>query len=208
VNHQSFDIMALSLSGSPPRRQLLRGLASIGFGLCLGVAPLSGITEAKKKRRHKKKRKSNRPKPMTPKPNALGCFNVGQPCNGDSATCCSGICEGNAPQKGETDRSRCVAHDAGICTPGSNACTGEGLGLCNPSNSDCTCLRTTGNATFCGDAGNGVDLSTLCRDCRQDTDCEAEFGPGAACVIFDGICSDVCPDPGTACVSACLDGDM
>jgi hypothetical protein len=194
MHGSQFDNLIRSLTGS--RRRLLGG----GVALVAGQLGVFGAG-AKKKRKKRKLKKA--------KPNAFGCLNVGQPCNGDSGACCSGICDGTKPKKGKKDSSRCVAHDVGICTPGSNACTFEGVGACHPSNPDCYCLRTTGNAPFCGATGDIGELELFCRDCRQDTDCHEEFGPDAACAIFDGICGGSCPDTGgTACVPACPDADM
>jgi hypothetical protein len=174
------------------------------FGGALTVATLRlGVADAGARKKGKKK-------PKKPRPNAYGCLNLGAACNGDSDRCCSGICEGTKPKKGKKDTSRCVAHDIGICTPGSNACTLEVVGACNSGNVDCYCLRTTGKATFCGATGDVGDMDLLCRDCRRDTDCQGEFGPGAACVDFGaGICSSLCPSTGgNACVPPCPDADM
>jgi hypothetical protein len=63
-------------------------------------------------------------------------------------------------------------------------------------------VLTTGNAPFCGDY-TGFPGNDLCRDCSQDSDCQEEFGPGAACVVYAGLCGETCPDTGTACVPAC-----
>jgi hypothetical protein len=198
-----FDDLARSLTES--RRSLLAGSLALAAGW-LGLTD----ADARKKRKHKQKHK-RKPKPEPkPEPNEYGCLDVGQACNGDSGACCSGICEGTAPRKGKKDTSRCVAHDADICTPGSNACLFEGVLACGPSDADCYCLRTTGNAPFCGNTGEFDELALLCRDCSQDTDCHEEFGPAAACVdIGEGICESLCPNTGgTACVPACPDADM
>jgi hypothetical protein len=91
-----------------------------------------------------------------------------------------------------------VAHDAAICQADSDTCTTGVPHYCNGSNLSCACLLTTGNAGFCGGPG------TQCRECNKDTDCQEEFGTGAACVVFGGICETNCPDTGgTACVPPC-----
>jgi hypothetical protein len=181
-----FDDLTRSLTDS--RRSLLGGAIAAATGL-------SGVrfAEARKKRKHKKR------KPIA-KPNAYGCLEVGDPCK-SADQCCSGICEG---KKG---KRKCVAHDVAICQVDSDSCSGgEGV-LCGTNNPLCACTLTTGNAPFCGDY-TGFPGDALCRDCRQDTDCEAEFGPGAACVIYSGLCAEICPDTGTACVPACKNVEL
>jgi hypothetical protein len=64
-------------------------------------------------------------------------------------------------------------------------------------------LLTTGNAGFCA-ALQGFTPAQFCRFCSTDTDCQDEFGPGAACVILKGICSAACASTGrTACMRPC-----
>lgn len=190
MNQQRFPALTRALIGMPSRREVLRGLAGAGLG-SVSVRH-QDAAEAKKKRKHKTKK---------PQPNAFGCLDVGQPCAGNSATCCSGICDGVKPRKGKKDTSRCVGHDAGICKAGSDLCTTGVLHLCS-ANVNCLCLTTTGNAGFCGDVTDGGDK--LCRDCDRDTDCEEEFGPGAACVVFEGACEEICASTGrTACMPPC-----
>jgi hypothetical protein len=191
MNQNRFADLTHALISLPSRREVLRGLAGAGFGLSLARLPHAAA--AKKKRKRKKKKKAT--------PNAFGCLNVGQPCQGDNAQCCSGICEGTKPKKGKPDKSQCVGHDASICTASSNICTTGVAAVCDATNLLCGCVLTTGNAPFCGDFTGGGDQ--LCRDCNQDTDCEEEFGAGAACVVFGGVCGELCPDTGRACVPAC-----
>jgi hypothetical protein len=184
-----FDDLIRSLTES--RRSLLAGALAVVSGLI--VTPR---VDAKNKRQHKgKKAKLQR--------NAFGCVDVGGACQGNSANCCSGICQGKKPKKGKKDTSVCAGHDAGICTPGSNICKLDGLAECNPDNSGCHCVLTTGNTTFCGDTP-GVGDGSLCRVCTKDTDCQGEFGPGTACIYLEGLCSIYCADTGyTACVPPC-----
>jgi hypothetical protein len=161
-------------------------------------------TEAKKRHRRKKKKKQDEKPPITPEPvaNEHGCLDIGQPCRGDSTLCCSGQCEGVAPAQGQPDISVCVAHNASICSPALNICTTGNESFCHASNRNCHCTVTTGNAGFCGDFTLGA--LSLCRVCNRDADCQAEFGAGAACVVFEGICSGYCPSTGgTACLPAC-----
>jgi hypothetical protein len=194
VHHHRFDVLIPALTHLPTRRDVLRGLAGASLGLVVLRSPDAG------RARKKRKRKNKKPKL---KRNAFGCVDVGGKCLGNDANCCSGICEGKKPKKGKKDTSVCVGHDtAGVCFPDSDTCTVGGTIPCGPGVRDCRCLLTTGNAGFCGDLEAG--FTELCRDCARDADCEAEFGPGAACVFFHGICSVFCPATGrTACVPPC-----
>ncbi len=174
-----------------------RGLVFAGLGGLVARAASSfdvPAVAAKKKRRQKKQ-----PQPVF---NQHGCLDVGQPCRGDNSLCCSGVCQGVAPKKGKPDLSTCAAHNAGICDAEGDLCTSGVAARCSATNVNCICLLTTGNAGYCGDITVGGDK--LCRSCNRDTDCQAEFGAGAACVSFGGICSDICAATGgTACVPPC-----
>ena len=168
-----FDRLVKGLAGVTSRRAMLQ-LAALG----LGAALPTGWARAKKNK-HKSKLKRN----------DFGCVDVGKPCRGKSANCCSGVCEGKKPKKGKKDKSRCVDHDAGSCQPEQDACVAPTA----PCAEGAECFRTTGKGSFCGLAGDGA-----CAACQKDADCEARgFGPGAACVI----CPPPCPtSPFTACV--------
>lgn len=182
----------------PSRRDVVRGLAGTGLGMAARRPP--DTVAAKKKRKRKDKNKKTKMKR-----NAFGCVDVGGKCQGNSANCCSGICEGQKPKRGKKDTSACVAHDnAGVCFPDSNSCAFGEVVRCTRENLNCLCLLTTGNAGFCGDFSSPDGPETLCRDCDKDVDCQEEFGPGAACVLFAGACSGICPATGrTACVRPC-----
>jgi hypothetical protein len=177
LEDQRFDVIVRSLITSPSRRRFLGGLAA-ALGL---LAPwASGTVEARKKKK-KRKQKLER--------NAFGCVDVGQPCRGNDANCCSGHCEGTAPKKGKKDTSTCVDHNVGGCPAGADACVVGKV----PCELDGVCFRTTGNASFCG-----KDLE--CTACSTDKDCEeAGFGSGAACIVCAVTCDK---DGGTACVAA------
>jgi hypothetical protein len=215
-----------SLSRAPSRRDIVRGLAGAGLGLATLQVPDIAVAKNKngktgKKRNDKKTRKDKNqhqdqnppvdtpPPPQPPPPplvfNQFGCIDVGQPCRGDSTNCCSGICQGAAPAAGEPDTSVCVGHhNASICFADSDTCT---LGVpvaCNLNKPKCSCYLTTGNAGFCADFTTLDDYADICRPCTRDTDCQAEFGPGAACLVFKGACSAACPTTGrTACAVPC-----
>jgi hypothetical protein len=147
------------------------GALAVAWGLTAAGLPVS----VAKNRRHK------------PKKNEFGCLNVGKPCNGKNHKCCSGICKGKRPKKGKKDKSKCVAHNVAGCQVGQDGC----LNLDAACGIAGLCYRTTGKAGFCGTSGS-------CTGCKKDTECEAEHGPGAACVVCPG-----CPtDPETLCIAA------
>jgi hypothetical protein len=180
-----FDTLARSLTGSGSRRRAVALALSGALGSALGVSSVQEVGAKKTK---------------NPKPNSFGCLNVGQKCRGKDSKCCSGVCQGKKPKKGKKDKRKCAAHNAGICTPELDLCTTGLITSCGPL---CSCLRSTGNAGFCGNVAN---LNNPCRNCTKDTDCHAEFGPGAACVFLGGECYAVfCPDTGgTACIPPCV----
>lgn len=126
MDHTHFDAFTRSV-GTASRRKFGRALAGGGLGALLGSAFGALDVEAKKKR-HKKKGKKRTDTQQTPPAgappevpplaiNQFGSVEVGQPCRGDGALCCSGICQGAAPAEGQTDTSRCIAHNASICAP-------------------------------------------------------------------------------------------
>ncbi len=197
MDQQRLTTWTSSVRSLPSRRDVLRGLAGAGLGL--GSLRLSNDVVAEKHtRKLKKDKKKKRSQAVV---NQYGCLNVGQPCRGDSTRCCSGICQGAAPKKGKPDTSRCVAHNTSICKVTSDSCT-TGLPVrCHATDPYRICLRTTGNAGFCAENPAG---EPRCRNCRRDTDCQAEFGPGAACVVLGGLCTTACLATGrTACLRPC-----
>jgi hypothetical protein len=160
------------------RRQF--GLAAGGLAAALlGVAPGTN-TDAKKKKRKKKK----------PQVNAFGCLDVGKACGGNSGLCCSGICQGKKPKKGKLDKSRCVGHNVLDCPDGADTCQDAPVSC--GTGGDGLCFHTTGQASFCASGGGD------CFACTKDVECEADFGPGAACVG----CAEFCAVTGTACQPA------
>jgi hypothetical protein len=182
-----FDAVARLWTVLPSRRDVLRGFAGAGLGL--GFARLSGITEAKKKRKHKKR------KPKKPTPNEFGCLEVGDACATEDQ-CCSGICEGKKGKK------QCRAHDTGTCdqqAPGVCEAGNPYAALCNGG--ECACFSTTAGSNVCAQ-----DFSTsVCSDCQKDADCLAlGFPPGSACAPIwgDFACADLCEN-GMACMIPC-----
>jgi hypothetical protein len=182
------DDLTRVLTRVPSRRGVLVGLAS-ALAATLPLA-LGDEAAAKKRRKHKRKTKKSTP-------NAFGCLNVGQPCRGKSALCCSGVCGGKKPKQGGRDQRRCIGHNVGGCTPERNFCFADPIqqSLCNPVGAVSVCFSTTGSAGFCGNVAAFVEDEN-CQLCIKDTDCEtAGFPPGSACVVLDpdGInCVDVC----------------
>jgi hypothetical protein len=173
VESHHFDDLVRSLTGS--RRSVVVGALASATGW-LGVAG----SKAKKKKRRRKRRKNK------PQFNQFGCVDVGGPCFGNGAHCCSGLCEGT----GKT--SVCASHNELGCDADDDTCS-ESV----PCGAEGICYRTTGKAGFCADRG-----FCDCGVCKKDTDCEAQFGPGAACVVCTGDCDGVKGSQGTACAPA------
>lgn len=177
-----FDALSQEIFETPRRRRTV--VACLAGGLLTFAGGRPGDTSAKDKKRKKKPLKRNE----------YGCVPIGKPCRGNDAVCCSGICEGRKPKKGERDRTQCEAHDTGGCQQGqqSGFCRDGSMGLpCTSSAGNMgTCETTTGNAGFCVHTGG-------CADCRTDSDCHATTGnPLAACIR----CASGCLQ-GTACVA-------
>lgn len=173
-----FDALTRSLGAQTRRRRLLAGVAA-----ALGLLT-AGLPDRIDGKQRKKKLKRN----------AFGCVNVGGTCRGRDKNCCSGICRGKKPKKGEKDKSRCVAHDAQGCE------AGQIEGFCGGTNVSCTtstgdtqgnCDTTTGNAGYC----SGQGTCEVDPPCKKDADCVPIFGAGAACVLCNNA---LCP-AGTGC---------
>jgi hypothetical protein len=174
VETTRFDRVARAFAAQVSRRQAMIALALSALAGASGA----GADAAKRKR----KRKPRKPLVF----NGYDCVDVGLPCRGNSANCCSGICEGKKPKKGKKDRSRCVAHDSGDCPVEQNACAVPGS-ICGPLG---VCSQTTGKACFCAsNSGN-------CAVCQKDAECVAlGWEPNSACIISAG-----CPQTGgTGC---------
>jgi hypothetical protein len=174
MNSKTFDNLTRTLAAAASRRTAALAVAGAALGLVAAQLPEA---QAGKKRKQRRNRNKNKNKALTF--NAFGCVDVGKPCRGKDANCCSGICQGKKPNKGEKDKSRCVAHNVGGCQSGQDFCLGE-LVACGDAG---FCSTTTGNGAFCG--GDGT-----CTDCKNDSECAAEVGPGAACVVCAGLCPD------------------
>lgn len=160
-----------------PRRALLAALGGAVLSARLGKD-----LAAKNNNRKKKLRR-----------NEFGCVNVGNPCRGNDNNCCSGVCEGKKPKKGDKDKSRCVGHDESTCQPGQSIgdCTTGSVAVACQTTAGKTgeCVTTTGNAAYCFDEGD-------CFACERDTDCVDVCGIGAACIKCPGCIATA----GTACV--------
>jgi hypothetical protein len=190
-----------SLSSLPSRRDVLRGLGSAGLVLtAVRDEDAAARMRHHKKRKHKPKQKAPLPPPPPLPFNEFGCLDIGQPCQGDSTLCCSGICD--------SDTSTCIGHNNGICFADTDPCTTGMPFPCspnpNPTDVICSCTLTTGKAPFCASFTDLSDPTEFCRFCSLDTDCQEEFGPGAACVFLRGGCSSFCASTDrTACLRPC-----
>jgi hypothetical protein len=184
MDGSNFDNLTRLAAANASRRSIFTlafGAALAGLG---AASPLGTGTAAGKNRKRRRKRKK-------PKRNAFGCLNVGQPCRGHGAKCCSGICQGKKPKKGDKDKSRCVAHDTGGCQAGQQGafCGGANVPCTTSTGSPGVCDTTTGNAGYCA-------FTTTCSRCSKDADCRPVCGRGAACVK----CATCIEDGGTRCV--------
>jgi hypothetical protein len=167
MDQNQFVELTRALRARPSRRLVLRALAGAGAGFAAWPPPESG--------RAKRKRKP----PL--RLNAFGCVDVGQPCRGSDANCCSGICQGKKPKKGEKDKSRCIAHDTGGCPAGYAPCSTPHVSCTTQAGADGFCATTTGNAGYCT-TGTGGE----CFPCAKDADCREVCGPAAACIACQG----------------------
>jgi hypothetical protein len=174
MDDSRFDRLARRLGNVLPLQVVRRGalgLALAGFLPSLAVA----------RRRRKRKRK-----PLLL--NEFGCVPVGQPCKGNGENCCSGICEGSPPRKGNPDRSRCAGHHAGNCQPGSPL----GTKCTTHAGESGVCTTTTGAAGYCARIGGCSD-----EPCRKDADCGSGLPYGSRACVRDPSCPG-----GTSCAVA------
>jgi hypothetical protein len=148
------------------------GLAAGGVMSAVLGALARGDTAAKKRRKRKKP-------PLVF--NQFGCVDAGNPCRGNDALCCSGICEGKKPKKGRKDRRRCAAHDTGGCPVGHAPCTTPHTACTTSAGLTGFCATTTGNAAYCT-TGTGGE----CFPCTRDADCRQVCGMAAACITCLG----------------------
>jgi hypothetical protein len=193
MDDRQFDAIALGYGADRSRRTAIKIVGSGAITALLGRLGLDtgrkiGAAAAEVGGNRKKKRQNSKKSQL--KLNAFRCVDVGGKCRGNSANCCSGICEGKKPKKGKKDRSRCIAHNAGVCQAEQNQCVDDLTANCGGAG---RCFRTTGNASFCGNEGEGV-----CTVCARDADCEAAFGLGAACVVCSTC--EIKAGSSTACV--------
>ncbi|MGH2617745.1 MAG: hypothetical protein ACRDJC_21160 [Thermomicrobiales bacterium] len=157
-----FDRFTRALTTAPSRRVVLQGLVATVLGLA-PVPPPSTV--------YARKRKSKL------QFNQFGCVNVGDKCRGRDAVCCSGICNGKKPKRGQRDKSRCVAHDESTCRAGQ---LGVGCG-----GTDTRCTTSTGFSAICGTTTGNAGFCThgfVCMACSKDTECREVCGAAAACI--------------------------
>ncbi len=192
MDGSQFDALLRQLTSRSSRRTIMRRTIMRGVATVLGLGAVRFPMDLRAKKRNKKLRF-----------NEFGCVNVGGKCRGKDGVCCSGICRGKKPKKGQKDTSRCLAHHEGICTQGQDVCT-HGIGLatrCSLNNPSCFCFTTTGHAGFCG-----APSANACVLCRADPDCVTfGFPQGSACVRVDPAGSCNCAPTGDrACVPPCV----
>jgi len=194
-----FDALARSLGAGASRRSVIGGvLGTLGLG---ALMPLASEAKNRKHKNHKRKKKSDKKTKKTPIVlNQFGCVNVGGKCEGKDGNCCSGVCQGKKPEKGEADKTSCMAHNENSCTAERDKCiqpdpADVSASICsNATGPAGSCFVTTGNANFCANLV-GVSEAGNCRACMRDTDCTAEgFPAGTACVQLGrtGLCSATC----------------
>src|SRR5215212_2314177 len=138
----------------------------------------------------------------------FNCNAVGEKCNGKDSNCCSGRCQGKGAKKDKhgkrdrKDKSQCVAHDQAGCIAGQNTCN-DGKRVPCGGGTGGGCLKTTGNASFCGQIQTGQSPPRLkCFNCEKDSDCvKGGFGKDAACVVCESSC-EFENNNATACAGA------
>jgi hypothetical protein len=188
MDETRFDGLARFVSQRLPRRRFHALLAAVSLSLLAG-APVTTVGKKKKKELQR---------------NTFGCVDLGGKCGGKDSACCSGICQGKKPKQGKKDKSRCVGHNQGTCTPERSLCAAATANeaLCNPDSNFAACLQTTGNSPFCATFAGLTD--DICQPCAKDADCTAAgFPPGSACVLFTGTkCLGFCAEisGGRACL--------
>jgi hypothetical protein len=183
VDQPGFRAIARSISETPSRREVLRGLAGVG----LGMLHIPEFADAKKKR----KRKKRKPKAT---PNSYGCLEVDDPCK-SAEQCCSGVCEGKKGKKW------CLAHGIGSCDQTAQGfCLGDPVQAPCGNSPHCVCTKTTAGSNFCGSRLPPSNRA----ECKKDADCETQgYPPGSACALWaNGFCTGDCSS-GMACMAPC-----
>ena len=170
-----FSAFGRSLASTPARRDILRALAGIGFGI--GALQLSDAAEAKRKKKKGKKGKhgspgrppgnQSPPPPKSPPPPTCTPNCTGKTCGDDG---CGGTC-GNCPGAQDVcQNGHCICVPQ--CAP-ANACGANG---CNGSCGTCagpTCQGTTLTTTECR-GGVCTPVQTACgagQRCFQNACC-------------------------------------
>jgi hypothetical protein len=170
MDPKHFDNMTRYLTDASSRRSIFARIA--GVAVAAVAVQMPGVAGARNKKKTNKKLALN----------TFGCVDVGKACRGKDANCCSGICEGKKPKKGKKDKSRCVAHNMLDCEAEADSCDSDVI-ACGTNG---YCLQTTGQASFCLTGATFFD-------CQKDTDCEPDFGPGAACIACVGLTACAVP---------------
>ena len=163
----------------------------------------AGDTGARRKRKRRKKR-SKSPSLLVPPaspPVPVGCPDGTKPCGSDC------IPQGNCCTSADCGPFRlcslgvCVIGQ-GTCPADANPCATVGAPFhpCGAGGSICECFRNTVGEVRCT---SGM-LSSGCRDCITDDDCQQKFPdtPGAFCARLGPNCP--CPNPSdTVCMRPC-----
>ena len=103
----------------------------------------------------------------------FNCAAVGDKCKGNDSNCCSGRCKalglrGVRIARSRRDKSKCVAHDQAGCSANQDTCDSGQRVACG-GGSGGGCLKTTGNAGFCGQVQTGQSPPRLqCTNCETD----------------------------------------
>jgi hypothetical protein len=181
MDGKRFDSLARRVGRRRSRRDAFQALAAAG--LAAAAARLGLSTEQAAEAQVTVERRFN-------------CTAVGDACRGNDSQCCSGRCKGKRSRRSSgggrrrnrRDKSRCVAHDQAGCTSGQDTCD-TGLAVACGFRGRGGCLKTTGNASFCGQIEGQSPPRLRCENCTTDQDCEAlGYGSGAACVVCFSEC--------------------
>ena len=180
MDGKRFDSLARTVGRRRSRRDAFQALAAAGLAaaaarLGLGAEPAAEAQVTVERR--------------------FNCTAVGDTCKGNDSQCCSGRCKGKKRKEGKNGNGigETRASASLMIRPGARpgriratldiavACGFRGRG---------GCLKTTGNASFCGQIEGQRPPRLHCENCTTDQDCEAlGYGSGAACVVCDSNAS-------------------
>ena len=181
MDAKRFDSLSRAIGLRQSRRGAVQALASAALGAAaIGIGLSTEPAEAEQVTIERR----------------FSCTAVGNACRGNDSQCCSGRCKGKrsrrssggSRRRNRRDKSRCVAHDQAGCTSGQDTCD-TGLAVACGFRGRGGCLKTTGNASFCGQIEGQSPPRLRCENCTTDQDCETlGYGSGAACVVCFSEC--------------------